>query len=133
MSSKDNILDRYTSGARVNHWANAIILICLALSGMAFFHPALFFLTELFGGGPWARIIHPWMGVAVLFTFGGLFIRFARLNFWTKDDSQWMKQLGDVVNAREEKLPEVGKYNAGQKLVFWGMSLAIVALFASGI
>ena len=50
---------RYTPGARANHWLNAIILILLALSGMALFHPALFFLTDLFGGGVWARIIHP--------------------------------------------------------------------------
>ena len=28
----------------------------------------------------------------------------------------------------EDKLPEVGKYNAGQKLVFWSMSLLIVML-----
>ena len=27
--------------------------------------------------------------------------------------------LRDVLAAHEEKLPEVGKYNAGQKMVFW--------------
>ena len=32
-----------------------------------------------------------------------------------------------------DKLPELGKYNAGQKLVFWGMSLLILALITSGI
>ncbi len=134
MSEKpENILDRYTTGARINHWINAALLIALALSGMAFFHPSLFFLTDLFGGGAMARILHPWMGVAVVLSFGGLFFRFVKFNFWTKEDTQWMKQVGDVVNAREDKLPEVGKYNAGQKLVFWGMVLTIIALITSGI
>ena len=30
-------------------------------------------------------------------------------------------------------MPEVGRYNAGQKLVFWAMSLLILVLFVSGI
>ena len=48
---KHGTVGRYTPAARVNHWLNAIILILLALSGMSLFHPALFFLTDLFGGG----------------------------------------------------------------------------------
>ena len=30
-------------------------------------------------------------------------------------------------------MPEVGKYNAGQKVVFWAMSILIVVLILSGI
>jgi formate dehydrogenase subunit gamma len=44
-----------------------------------------------------------------------------------------MKNIGKVINAKDEELPELGKYNAGQKLVFWGQSLLIVVLFCSGI
>ncbi|MCP6657868.1 cytochrome b/b6 domain-containing protein, partial [Klebsiella pneumoniae] len=33
----------------------------------------------------------------------------------------------------EEKLPELGKYNAGQKFVFWGMSFLILVLIGSGL
>jgi cytochrome b subunit of formate dehydrogenase len=62
------IVDRYTPGARINHWITAGSLILLALSGLAFFHPSLFFLTGLFGGGTAARIIHPWIGVVLLIT-----------------------------------------------------------------
>jgi len=126
-------ISRYTSGARVNHWLNAIILIMLALSGMSFFHPALFFLSSLFGGGVWARILHPWLGIALIFTFAGLFIRFWRYNIWDKSDTQWMNRIRDVLAARDENLPEVGRYNAGQKLVFWFMTIGILVLLASGI
>jgi formate dehydrogenase subunit gamma len=127
------IVDRYTPGARINHWITAGSLILLALSGLAFFHPSLFFLTGLFGGGASARAIHPWIGVVLLISFAGLFIRFVRFNFWNRDDTLWMRRMGDVINARDERLPELGKYNAGQKLVFWSQTILILILFASGL
>ena len=34
--------------------------------------------------------------------------------------------MGDVLHNREEQLPPVGRYNAGQKLLFWVL-LALVA------
>lgn len=126
-------VDRYTTAARINHWITAVTLILLATSGLALFHPSLFFLTALFGGGEMTRIIHPWLGVVLLFSFAGLFIRFWKLNLWERTDNVWLGRIKDVLTANEENLPEVGKYNAGQKMVFWSMSLLILVLFGSGI
>jgi formate dehydrogenase subunit gamma len=125
-------VDRYTKSARVNHWITATCLVLLALSGLALFHPSLFFLTGLFGGGQWTRAIHPWIGVVLFFSFAGLFIRFWRANLWRREDGTWLARLRDVLAGNEENLPEVGKYNAGQKTVFWGMSLLIIVLITSG-
>lgn len=126
-------VDRYTTAARINHWITAITLVLLALSGLALFHPSLYFLSALFGGGEMVRIIHPWLGVVLIVSFLGLFIRFFRLNLWERTDSMWLSRLRDVLAARDENLPEVGKYNAGQKMVFWLMSILILILFGSGI
>lgn len=125
-------VDRYTTSARINHWITATCLVLLALSGLALFHPSLFFLTGLFGGGQWTRAIHPWIGVVLFFSFAGLFIRFWRANLWRREDGTWLARLRDVLADHEENLPEVGKYNAGQKAVFWGMSLLIIILITSG-
>jgi formate dehydrogenase subunit gamma len=125
-------VDRYTKGARINHWITATSLVLLALSGLALFHPSLFFLTGLFGGGQWTRAIHPWIGVLLFVSFAGLFIRFWRANLWKSEDGTWLARLRDVLAGNDEKLPEVGKYNAGQKAVFWGMSLLIIILITSG-
>ena len=130
---KPVLVDRYTLGARINHWITATCLILLALSGLSLFHPSLFFLTNLFGGGQATRAIHPWIGVVLFFSFSGLFVRFWRANLWKREDSIWIRQIKDVVSAHEERLPELGKYNAGQKFVFWGMSILIVILIVSGI
>ena len=125
-------VDRYTGGARVNHWITAVSLVLLALSGLALFHPSLFFLTGLFGGGQITRAIHPWIGVVLFFSFFGLFIRFWRANLWEHTDIVWLSKIRDVLTGHEERLPEVGKYNAGQKVVFWSMSLLILVLITTG-
>jgi formate dehydrogenase subunit gamma len=126
-------VDRYTGGARINHWITATSLVLLALSGLALFSPWLYFLTDLFGGGQWTRAIHPWLGVVLFFSFAGLFIRFFRANLWKSEDGTWMARLRDVLTAHDERLPEVGKYNAGQKAVFWLMSILIIVLISSGL
>jgi formate dehydrogenase subunit gamma len=126
-------VDRYTAGARVNHWITAISLVLLALSGMALFTPKLFFLTGLFGGGQTTRILHPWIGVVLFFSFSGLFFRFWRANLPKREDGTWLARISDVLSGHEERLPEIGKYNAGQKFVFWSMSALIIVLITSGI
>ncbi len=120
-------------GARINHWITAASLVLLALSGLALFHPSLFFLTGLFGGGQWTRAIHPWIGVVLFFSFLGLFLRFWKANLWKREDGTWMAKLRDVLAGHDENLPEVGKYNAGQKMVFWSMSFLIIVLITSGV
>ena len=126
-------VSRYTPWARVNHWITAGSLILLALSGLSLFHPSLFFLSDLFGGGENVRAIHPWFGVVLALSFLGLFIRFFRLNLWERNDNIWLGRLRSVLAGREENLPEVGKYNAGQKLVFWLQSILIVIMVVSGL
>ena len=126
-------VDRYTGAARINHWITATCLVLLAISGLALFHPSLFFLSDLFGGGQNTRAIHPWIGVVLFFSFAGLFLRFWRANLWKAEDGTWMARLRDVLSGHEERLPEVGKYNAGQKVVFWAMTLLILTLIGSGL
>ncbi|WP_293808266.1 formate dehydrogenase subunit gamma [uncultured Bosea sp.] len=126
-------VDRYPGRVRVNHWVTAISLILLALSGAALFHPSLFFLSGLFGGGSNTRALHPWIGVVLLASFAILFVQMVRYNFWTKADTKWMSHIGEAMSGREENLPEVGKYNGAQKIVFWLMTLLILVLFGTGI
>jgi formate dehydrogenase subunit gamma len=48
-------------------------------------------------------------------------------------DWLWLRQYRDVVNNREDRLPEVGRYNAGQKLVFYAVVLCLAGLLLSGL
>jgi formate dehydrogenase subunit gamma len=127
------MIQRYTARERSNHWVVAIAFILAGLSGLALFHPAFFFLTSLFGGGPWDRILHPFIGVVMFLSFIAMAARFWRFNHFTPADRQWMKRIGDVICNRDQGLPELGKYNAGQKTLFWTMVVSIPALLLSGI
>jgi formate dehydrogenase subunit gamma len=48
-------------------------------------------------------------------------------------DWLWLKKIEDVANNREENLPEVGRYNAGQKLLFFTIVACLIGLLLSGI
>ena len=126
-------IQRYTSRERGNHWVVAIAFILAALSGLALFHPAFFFLTHLFGGGPWTRILHPFIGAVMFLFFIAMAVRFWGHNRFTPADRQWMKRIKDVMCNRDQGLPELGKYNAGQKYLFWTMVVTIPVLLVSGV
>lgn len=130
---KERLIVRYSAAQRANHWIVAITFVLLALSGLALFHPALYWLTNLFGGGPWTRILHPWAGV-VMFVFFAIFAaRMWRSNLMGKRDWQWLRQTGDVVNNREDRVPESGRYNGGQKLLYFLQIILMLALLLTGI
>jgi formate dehydrogenase subunit gamma len=130
---KPNEIVRYAAGTRINHWIVAISFVLLALSGLALFHPALFWLTNLFGGGPWTRILHPFIGLVMVCAFALLAAHFWSDNLMRPRDWAWLRQMKDVVENHEERLPEVGRYNAGQKLLYFTIIVCLLALLASGI
>jgi len=127
------MIQRYTARERNNHWVVAILFVLAGLSGLALFHPAFFFLTNLFGGGPWTRILHPFIGVVMFLCFVALAARFWGANRISSADRQWMKQFDDMVRNRDQNLPEQGKFNAGQKYLFWSLVVGIPLLLISGI
>lgn len=126
-------IERYTRNERSLHWVTAISFVLLALSGLALFHPAMFWLSALFGGGQWARIVHPFIGIVMVIAFVALALRVGRHNVLDRDDVQWLRQFDDVLAGREASLPPVGRYNAGQKVLFFFMAVCTLLLLLSGV
>jgi formate dehydrogenase subunit gamma len=129
----NRLIQRYTPNERSNHWITAISFILLAISGLAMFHPSMSWLYAILGGGQWTRILHPFIGCVMFISFLILALRFWHHNYLDRNDIQWMKQIGDVLANREDRLPEIGKYNAGQKLLFFTMVACLLLLLLSGI
>ncbi|MFG6440441.1 formate dehydrogenase subunit gamma [Roseateles sp. LKC17W] len=126
-------LRRYEDRDRMNHWLIALLFVLAGLSGLAFFHPSLYFFSALFGGGVWTRILHPFFGVAMVLAFAVMFFRLWRDNVFTPSDRDWVAHSGDMLRGNKAAMPPVGKYNAGQKGVFWLMSLCLVVLLVTGV
>ena len=46
------------------------------------------------------------------------------ITYGSKDDLAWMLAIDRVLANEEEGVPEVARFNAGQKFVFWSMAFA---------
>lgn len=125
------VIQRYRKVERVNHWVTAGCFILLAVSGLAFFYPAFFWLTGIFGTPQLARMIHPWIGVVMFISFTIMFFRYFRHNFLNKEDTKWLTSVGEILKGRA--VGDVGKYNAGQKAMFWLMSICMICLLITGV
>jgi len=127
------LIERYTADERTNHWITAICFILLAVSGLSMFHPAMAWMNVFLGAGQWTRILHPFIGLVMFISFMVLVSRFWHHNKFEPGDKQWLEQMGDVAANREDKLPPVGRYNAGQKMLFIVLILCMCALLVTGL
>ncbi|HEU4762407.1 MAG TPA: formate dehydrogenase subunit gamma [Gemmatimonadales bacterium] len=125
-------LRRYRDATRMNHWYVVLMFIAAGLSGLAFFHPSLFFFTAFFGGGQWTRILHPFFGLAMVLGFAFLFFTMWRENVLDRADREWLAKAPEMLKGNKEGMPAVGKYNAGQKLVFWAFAVSLLLLLVTG-
>ncbi|MEJ1977314.1 MAG: cytochrome b/b6 domain-containing protein [Acetobacteraceae bacterium] len=69
----------------------------------------------------------------LLISYMGLIVQFWRDNLPSWDDLAWMLAINRVLVNEEEGVPEVARFNPGQKFVFWSMALLVPVLFATGI
>lgn len=129
--SREKLIVRYRPAERINHWIVALLFVLLALSGLGFFFPPFFWLTGVFGTPPLARILHPFTGVLMFLAFVLQFFRYWHHNLFDSEDAKWLKAAGRVLRGHEEG--DIGKYNAGQKGMFWLMTVCLLLLLASGI
>jgi formate dehydrogenase subunit gamma len=125
-------IPRYSTGERLTHWAVALAYVALFFSGLALFHPFFYWTSALFGGGPLMRILHPFLGVAFAILFYAYAVRLVPDNLFVPSDRRWLAGMIDYMNKRGEA-PVEGKYNAGQKAMYWSMIATIALLLLSGI
>lgn len=126
-------IERFTYRERVIHWVLGLSFVFLLLTGLAFSHPRLFWITTLVGGGQTARVLHPWIGL--LFSASV----FAMLFLWAKDmgldanDRAWLKAVRAYATRKKDEVPPAGRYNAGQKVFFWVMTALGLLYLGSGV
>jgi formate dehydrogenase subunit gamma len=128
----DDRVPRYSAVERINHWSIAALFLLLMASGLALFEPAFYWLSFLFGGGTMMRVLHPYLGAALALLFGYYAADIWRENFLLPGDREWLKRSLSIMT-RKIEVPVDGKYNAGQKVLFWFMVVAITGLLVTGV
>lgn len=124
---------RFSFEERVVHWMTALSFLYAALTGLALWSPSLFWLSSLFGGGEAVRRWHPWGGVLFAVALGLMFRNWSKDMALDSEDRKWLRKAHRYAVHDEMGLPEAGRFNAGQKMLFWTQSIAALALLASGI
>jgi formate dehydrogenase subunit gamma len=127
------LLRRYTEGERMSHWLVAVAFVLATLSGLALFHPSLFFLTVPFGGGQWSSFLHPFLGILMALGFLVLFVRLWRANRVTPEDRVWRKHMVRMLRGDKAGMPPAGQYNYAQKIVFWVLTWSLLVLLVTGV
>ena len=124
---------RYSLRERVVHWIAGISYMYLLLTGLAFWSPWLFWLATLFGGGTVSRELHPWAGlvfvVAVFFMYG----LWANQMHTTQADREFWRAVPHYIRNEDEQVPAADRFNAGQKILFWGFFWCGILLLLSGL
>lgn len=115
-------IERFTPFERAAHWCNAIAFTILGVSGvvMAF---GKFFLLPVVGGTlfGWLTYVlknmHNFAGPLFAVSLAIVFFTFLRDNWPQKGDVNWLLKGGGLFGGEE---PASNRFNAGEKIVFWG-------------
>jgi len=124
---------RFDIYERTVHWFAALSFLYTALTGLALWSHKLYWLAYVFGGGTTIRGLHPWGGVLFTLVLGLMFRRWAAQMRLDADDRVWLRKSGQYARNQEEGIPASGRFNAGQKMLFWTQSASTLILFASGL
>lgn len=126
---------RFRFVERFTHWMVATCFIVLALSGLNYIYGKRLLMPIM---GPYAFAeMSQWMKYAHNFfawpfTVGILImvVVWVRDNLPSRVDFEWIKKGGGLTGRGHVS---AGRFNAGQKIVFWGVTLGSLAMFVSGL
>ena len=115
-------IERFTPFERAAHWSNAIAFVILAISGLVIafgkfiLQPVMG--DTLFGWLTYAlKNAHNFAGPLFAVSLVVVFFTFVKDNLPAKGDLVWLLKGGGILSGKE--VPS-HRFNAGEKVVFWG-------------
>lgn len=130
------LIERFTPMDRYAHWLLAITWVTLAITGLVLSLGKSVLLPVIgYTLFSWlaivAKTLHNFIGPILIVAVPFLFIRYVRDNGIGIDDVRWFLNIWGYFTGHEHPS---GKYNAGEKLVFW-MVLVLLStvLVGSGL
>jgi formate dehydrogenase subunit gamma len=125
---------RFTGFERFAHWLNATAFVILALTGLNITF-GKFVLMPLIGPdnfavvAQFAKYVHNFTSFAFVIGMVLIVALWIRDNVPRRVDVVWLKEGGGFVGSKH---PPAGRFNAGEKMVFWLALAAGFAVIASG-
>jgi formate dehydrogenase subunit gamma len=125
---------RFNAFERLSHWLTAVSFVALGLTGLNITFGKILLLPVI---GPdafsslsqAAKYIHNFTSFAFVIGLVLIVAMWFKDNIPRKVDIDWLKQGGGFIRSRHAP---AGRFNAGEKAVFWIALLAGIAVAASG-
>jgi len=116
------LIERFNAVERVSHWVMAICFVILAISGIVILFGKHIVLPWLgYTAFSWLTVLsknlHNFVGPLFIFSLIVMVLLYMKDNMPAAHDADWLKKAGGMFGG-----PEVpsGKFNAGEKMWFWG-------------
>jgi formate dehydrogenase subunit gamma len=124
---------RYAFHERLLHALTGLSYVYLLLTGLAFWTPALYWIAVVLGGGYLSRLLHPWVGLIFSGALLWMFVTWRTDMRVNAEDRAWRKAMRYYIRNEDARVPPAGRFNFGQKQLFWLMVLGGLALLLSGL
>jgi len=126
---------RFSGVERFAHWLMAGSFIVLALTGLNLILGRTMILPWLGDGAfatlsTWGKVAHNFVGWAFMLGLLLSFLVWVAHNIPNKVDAEWIAQGGGLL--KKGVHPPARKFNAGQKIIFWSVTLGGAALSFTG-
>lgn len=127
---------RFKGYERFGHWMTAIAFLVLAVTGLNTLYGSSLLLpllgpdifSTLSRGGKW---VHNFGGFVFMAGLLWIFVTWVRHNIWDRYDFNWILKGGGLILKGVH--PPAGKFNFGQKTVFWMVILVGLGLSFTGL
>ena len=121
------MIERFTLVERSVHWGVAITFVALAVTGLVVtFGKAVLLPIIGYTLFSWlatlSKTVHNFVGPVLVVLLPIMIVLFLRENLFRAHDFAWLKKAGGMLSG--EHVP-AGKANAGQKILFWVMVVAL--------
>jgi formate dehydrogenase subunit gamma len=120
--------------SRLIHWSVALAFALALITGMPIWTPVFGWMAPLVGGLYVCRWLHPWAGLAFFVASGVMFLHWLGEMMLEPGERDWFgPKLIQYMKHETTDDSEIGKYNGGQKLFFFAVSLGALGLLLSGL
>ena len=128
-------IKRFSTLERMSHWLMALSFITLGISGLNFTFGRSFVLPvigkDLFGPlSGFLKATHNYTAFAFMVGLVLAFVLWIVHNIPDRTDLNWLAKGGGLIGKSNH--PPARKFNAGQKLIFWGVMLLGLSVSVSG-
>jgi formate dehydrogenase subunit gamma len=128
-----NEIIRHSRASRWIHWSVAVTFFLCVFTGMPIWTPVFGWMAPLFGGLSVCRVLHPWFGIAFSIAIIAMFFYWLGDMHLLPSERGWLGPKAFEYMRYQSDDTDVGKYNGGQKLYFFGVSLGMLGLVLSGL